>query len=191
MSEHLIDAIDDVLPQTQCRQCGYNGCRNYAWAIAMGEAPINRCAPGGQKGIEALAKVTGHEVIALDPEYGHEVPLELAHINPDTCIGCRKCVVGCPTNAIVGAPKRLHGVISDWCTGCALCVTACPVDCIDMRLASFEWTHEKALKARRLYREKLQREKKREAERNAKLSAQSAADKKKALLADILSRVKK
>ena len=167
MSEHLIDAIDDVLPQTQCRQCGYNGCRNYAWAIAMGEAPINRCAPGGQKGIE------------------------LAHINPDTCIGCRKCVAVCPTNAIVGAPKRLHGVISDWCTGCALCVTACPVDCIDMRPASFEWTHEKALNARRLYREKLQREKKREAERNAKLSAQSAADKKKALLADILSRVKK
>ena len=70
-------------------------------------------------------------------------------------------------------------------------MTACPVDCIDMRPASFEWTHEKALKARRLYREKLQREKKREAERNAKLSAQSAADKKKALLADILSRVKK
>ena len=159
MSEHLIDAIDDVLPQTQCRQCGYNGCRNYAWAIAMGEAPINRCAPGGQKGIEALAKVTGHEVIALDPEYGHEVPLELAHINPDTCIGCRKCVAVCPTNAILGAPKRLHGVISDWCTGCALCVTACPVDCIDMRPAPFEWTHEKALKARRLYREKLQREK--------------------------------
>ncbi len=157
----------------------------------MGEAPINRCAPGGQKGIEALAKVTGHEVIALDPEYGHEVPLELAHINPDTCIGCRKCVAVCPTNAIVGAPKRLHGVISDWCTGCALCVTACPIDCIDMRPAPFEWTHEKALKARRLYREKLQREKKREAERNAKLSAQSAADKKKALLADILSRVKK
>ena len=83
MSEHLIDAIDDVLPQTQCRQCGYDGCRNYAWAIAMGEAPINRCAPGGQKGIEALAQVTGKPVLALDPEYGHEVPLEVSHINPD------------------------------------------------------------------------------------------------------------
>ena len=191
MPQHLIDAIDDVLPQTQCRQCGYDGCRNYAWAIAMGEAPINRCAPGGQKGIDALARVTGQEPLTLDPEYGHEVALEVSQINPDTCIGCRKCVAVCPTNAIVGAPKRLHGVITDWCTGCALCIVACPVDCIEMIPAPFEWTHERALAARRRYRQKLEREKRRQSERDEKLNAQSAADKKKALLADILARVKK
>lgn len=191
MSEHLIDAIDEVLPQTQCRQCGFDGCRNYAWAIAMGEAPINRCAPGGQKGIEALARVTGQNPLPLDPEYGHEVPLEVSRINPDTCIGCRKCVAACPTNAIVGAPKRLHGVITDWCTGCALCIVACPVDCIDLVPAPFEWTHERAMAARTRYRQKLAREKQRQADRDAKLNAQSTADKKKALLADILARVKK
>ena len=191
MPQHLIDAIDDVLPQTQCRQCGYDGCRNYAWAIAMGEAPINRCAPGGQKGIDALARVTGQEPLTLDPEYGHEVALEVSQINPDTCIGCRKCVAVCPTNAIVGAPKRLHGVITDWCTGCALCIVACPVDCIEMIPAPFDWTHERALAARTRYRQKLEREKRRQSERDEKLNAQSAADKKKALLADILARVKK
>ncbi len=191
MPQHLIDAIDDVLPQTQCRQCGYDGCRNYAWAIAMGEAPINRCAPGGQKGIDALARVTGQEPLTLDPEYGHEVALEVSRINPDTCIGCRKCVAVCPTNAIVGAPKRLHGVITDWCTGCALCIVACPVDCIEMIPAPFDWTHERALAARTRYRQKLEREKRRQSERDEKLNAQSAADKKKALLADILARVKK
>lgn len=191
MSEHLVDAIDDVLPQTQCRQCGFDGCRNYAWSIAMGEAPINRCAPGGQKGIEALSRITGHPVVPLDPEYGHEVPLELARIKPEQCIGCRKCVAVCPTNAIVGAPKQLHGVISEWCTGCALCIIACPVDCIEMIEAPFEWTQERAHQARKHYREKLEREKKRLLLREAKLNAQSANDRKKALLADILSRVKK
>ena len=191
MHENLIEAIDEVLPQTQCRQCGFDGCRNYAWAIAMGEAPINRCAPGGQKGINALARVTGQKPLALDPEYGHEVPLEVSRINPDVCIGCRKCVAVCPTNAIVGAPKRLHGVITDWCTGCALCIVACPVDCIDLKPATFEWTRERALAARARYRQKLQRERDRQAERDAKLNAQSSADKKKAILADILSRVKK
>lgn len=191
MPNRLIDAIDDVLPQTQCRQCGYDGCRNYAWAIAMDEAPINRCAPGGEKGIEALACVTGKPVVPLDPEYGHEVPLEVSRINPDTCIGCKKCVAVCPTNAIVGAPKRLHGVITDWCTGCALCVVACPVDCIEMISAPFEWTRDRAMSARQRYHEKIEREKQRQAVHEAKLNAQSANDKKKALLADILSRVKK
>ena len=191
MSEHLIDAIDDVLPQTQCRQCGYDGCRAYAWAIVMDHAPINRCAPGGQAGIKTLAEVTGQKELPLDPEYGHEVPLEVSEIETQNCIGCRKCVAVCPTGAIVGAPKRLHGVITEWCTGCALCVTACPVDCIKMVAAPFEWTRERAHAARDHYRNKLARERAIKAEREAKLSAQSAAEKKKALLANILSRVKK
>ncbi|MBO7173620.1 MAG: RnfABCDGE type electron transport complex subunit B [Burkholderiaceae bacterium] len=188
---NLIEQIDDILPQTQCRQCGYDGCIAYACAIAMDGAPINRCAPGGQKGIDELARLLDRETCALDPEYGQEMPLEVAHINAEHCIGCRKCVVVCPTNAIVGAPKRLHGILTDWCTGCALCVTPCPVDCIEMVPAPFEWTRERAHAARQHYREKLQREEKREQERLKKLESDSdsARAKKRALIASILDQV--
>lgn len=183
----LIDQIDDVLPQTQCRQCGYDGCRAYAWAIVMDEAPINRCAPGGKKGIEALARVTGRPVVELDPEYGHEVPLEVSHIKADLCIGCRKCVLACPTNAIVGAPKRMHAVITDWCTGCALCVVPCPVDCIEMVPAPFEWTQERARVARERYKSKLHREKAKREAREKRLAHNTTTEKKKSLIADILA----
>lgn len=187
----LIDKIDDVLPQTQCSQCGYAGCRAYAWAIVMDEAPINRCAPGGKKGIEALAKVTGRDVIELDPEYGHEVPLEVSHIKPELCIGCRKCVAVCPTNAIVGAPKRMHAVITDWCTGCALCVVPCPVDCVEMVPASFEWTTERAHAARDRYKAKQQREKLKREAHDKRMAAETTQEKKKNLIADILKRAQK
>ena len=96
----LIEQIDDILPQTQCRQCGYDGCMAYACAIAMEGAPINRCAPGGQKGIDELARLLDRPSCTLDPEYGQEVPLEVAQINAEQCIGCRKCVAVCPTGAI-------------------------------------------------------------------------------------------
>lgn len=125
--EALIDAIDALLPQTQCAQCGYPGCRPYARAIADGGA-IDLCPPGGQATIEDLGALLGREV-----ETSLEEPVvRLAAIRPGECIGCVKCIDVCPVDAIVGAPRRLHAVIERYCTGCELCIPACPVDCIDL-----------------------------------------------------------
>jgi electron transport complex protein RnfB len=128
----LVEQIDALLPQTQCAQCGFPGCKPYATAIAKGEADINRCPPGGEAGIKALAALLGREAVPLDPERGVEKPKLLAVIDESVCIGCTKCIQACPVDAIVGAPKLMHTVISAECTGCELCVAPCPVDCIDM-----------------------------------------------------------
>lgn len=131
--EALTDRIDDLLPQTQCSQCGYNGCRPYAEAIARGEAPINRCPPGGEAGVQALAELLGQAPLPLDPECGAPVEHpEVAVIDETTCIGCTKCIQACPVDAIVGAAKAMHTVIASECTGCKLCIEPCPVDCIEM-----------------------------------------------------------
>ncbi|MFZ9315537.1 MAG: RnfABCDGE type electron transport complex subunit B [Burkholderiaceae bacterium] len=130
----LVEAIDGVLPQTQCQRCGYAACRPYAEAIASGQAPINRCPPGGAAGIEKLARLTGSAIIPLDITCGEEGPLQIAQIDEDRCIGCALCIAACPVDAIVGAFKHLHQVITDDCTGCALCLPPCPVDCISMEL---------------------------------------------------------
>jgi len=127
----LVDRINDVLPQTQCTKCGYQGCRPYAEAIAAGEA-INRCPPGGPQTINRLSGITGKAITVLDPTVGEHAPLKLAVIREDECIGCTKCIQACPVDAIVGAAKLMHTVITDACTGCDLCVEPCPVDCIDM-----------------------------------------------------------
>jgi electron transport complex protein RnfB len=123
-------AIDAVLPQTQCTQCGYAGCMPYAEAIAAGAAGINRCPPGGDAGIHALSVLTGMAYRPLDPECGAHQPRLLAVIDEAACIGCTICIQKCPVDAIVGAAKRMHTVIADECTGCELCVAPCPVDCI-------------------------------------------------------------
>ena len=128
----LVDQIDAVLPQTQCGQCGYPGCRPYAEAIAGGEAPINQCPPGGDAGIQALATLLDREVIPLNAENGVEKPAAVAFIREAECIGCTLCIQACPVDAIVGAAKRMHTVIAAECTGCELCLPPCPVDCIDM-----------------------------------------------------------
>ncbi|MCY4427567.1 MAG: electron transport complex subunit RsxB [Halieaceae bacterium] len=128
----IADQVNDILPQTQCGQCGYPGCRPYAEAIANGEA-INRCPPGGETTIAQLADLLGVEAIPLDDEHGEEQPAPLvAYIREDECIGCTKCIQACPVDAILGAAKRMHTVIASECTGCDLCVEPCPVDCIDM-----------------------------------------------------------
>lgn len=118
------------MPQTQCGQCGYPGCRPYAEAIANGDA-INKCPPGGQQTIEKLADLMGVEVqeSAHDPEKSVK---KVAFIHEDMCIGCTKCIQACPVDAIVGGTKALHTVIKDECTGCDLCVSPCPTDCIEM-----------------------------------------------------------
>jgi electron transport complex protein RnfB len=126
----LADRIDAVLPQTQCEQCGYHGCRPYAEAIANGEAEINQCPPGGSDGIIKLAALLGRAPLPLNPENGIEKPRTLARIIEADCIGCTKCIQVCPVDAIVGANKLMHTVIADDCTGCERCVPACPVDCI-------------------------------------------------------------
>lgn len=128
----VADEINKLLPQTQCGQCGYPGCRPYAEAIANGAA-INKCPPGGAAGIQALATLLDVAPIPLDEEHGtaHAAPM-VAFIREAECIGCTKCILACPVDAILGAAKQMHTVISDLCTGCDLCVEPCPVDCIDM-----------------------------------------------------------
>jgi H+/Na+-translocating ferredoxin:NAD+ oxidoreductase subunit B len=124
------EAIDQLLPQTQCTRCGYAGCRPYADAIASGEANINQCPPGGSITIHALAQLLGRESLPLNPANGTEGPALVAQIDETRCIGCAKCLPPCPVDAIVGARKRMHTVLVDLCTGCELCVAPCPVDCI-------------------------------------------------------------
>ncbi len=128
----LVDQIDAILPQTQCGQCGYPGCRPYATAIAAGEADINRCPPGGETTIVALADLLGREPIPLSEEVGEEKEKMVAVIDEDICIGCTLCIQACPVDAILGAAKQMHTVIEPECTGCELCVEPCPVDAIDM-----------------------------------------------------------
>ncbi len=128
----IVDQIDAILPQTQCGQCSYPGCRPYAEAIASGEAEINQCPPGGQEGVEALADLLGREPLPLNEEHGEEKPKAVAVIREDTCIGCTLCIQACPVDAILGAAKLMHTVIEAECTGCELCIEPCPVDCIDM-----------------------------------------------------------
>ncbi|MBX2808353.1 MAG: electron transport complex subunit RsxB [Cellvibrionaceae bacterium] len=128
----IVEQIDALLPQTQCGQCGHPGCRPYAQGIAKGEA-INKCPPGGQATIQALADLLGVDAPSLDAEHGEEKEQQLvAFIREDECIGCTKCIQACPVDAILGAAKQMHTVIADECTGCDLCVDPCPVDCIDM-----------------------------------------------------------
>jgi len=128
----LADKIDALLPQTQCGQCSYPGCRPYAEAIARGEADINQCPPGGEATIKALADLLGVEAKPLSAEHGVEKPKTVAWIDEQVCIGCTLCIQACPVDAILGAPKLMHTVIVDECTGCELCVAPCPVDCIYM-----------------------------------------------------------
>ncbi|HKU85615.1 MAG TPA: RnfABCDGE type electron transport complex subunit B [Casimicrobiaceae bacterium] len=144
----LADRIDDLLPQTQCTRCGYSGCRPYAEAIADGAAGIDRCPPGGDATIARLARLVGCEAPPLDTSRGMPAPLLVARIDEAACIGCTLCIQACPVDAIVGAQKRMHGVLSALCSGCELCVAPCPVDCIAMAPAGREWRADDANAAR-------------------------------------------
>jgi len=150
-SSDLADRIDAMLPQTQCRRCGYDACRPYAEAVANG-APIDRCPPGGDVAIAWLAALTGQPVVPLDPACGEPGPLRVARIDEATCIGCTLCIDACPVDAIVGAAKRMHTVLAAVCTGCELCVAPCPVDCISMVAAGRAWGREDARMAGERYR---------------------------------------
>ena len=130
----VVEQIDALLPQTQCGQCSYAGCRPYAEAIAKGEADINQCPPGGEAVIIALADLLDVEAKPLNAEHGEEkASRTVVYIDEETCIGCTLCIQACPVDAILGAAKHMHTVIESECTGCDLCIPPCPVDCIHVK----------------------------------------------------------
>jgi electron transport complex protein RnfB len=136
----LVEKIDAILPQTQCGQCGFPGCKPYAEAISKGEADINLCPPGGAEGVKQLAELLGVEPKPMGE--GLEVkPRSIAVIDENTCIGCTLCIQACPVDAIVGAAKQMHVIVAAQCTGCELCLPPCPVDCISMQIIKEDLPH--------------------------------------------------
>jgi electron transport complex protein RnfB len=132
-SDPLVEQIDALLPQTQCGQCNFPGCRPYAEAIASNVADINQCPPGGTDTVHALANLLGIEAKPLNADFASPKAAAVAFIIEQDCIGCVKCIPPCPVDAILGASKQMHTVISAECTGCELCIAPCPVDCIIMQ----------------------------------------------------------
>ena len=180
-SPTLFDQINALLPQTQCGQCSFQGCRPYAEAIASGVADINQCPPGGDEGIRDLADLLDVPAKPLNTEFGLHKPASVAFIIEEDCIGCVKCIAACPVDAIVGAAKFMHTVIASECTGCELCLAPCPVDCIIMQPAPVNNAErsraQKSAQAKRRYDAHCLRKEKEEAEK-----AERAKKKKQALL---------
>ncbi|KAG8152127.1 electron transport complex subunit RsxB [Burkholderia catarinensis] len=180
-SKTLADRIEDLLPQTQCTKCGYNGCRPYAEAIAAGDANYNQCPPGGAEGIARLAGLLGKPVIPLNPVNGSEHPRAVAFIDESLCIGCTLCMQACPVDAIVGAPKQMHTIVESLCTGCDLCVPPCPVDCIAMlpvtgdRTGWDAWSQDQADAARERHDLRLARQRREREAAEARAAARRAA----------------
>lgn len=134
---HLLNVgqIDALLPQTQCGECQYAGCRPYAEAMALGQATIDRCPPGGVNTVKALGVLLGIDATPyLAAAEANTRPSSVAKIREEECIGCTKCIQACPVDAIVGSAKMMHSVMTHECTGCGLCVEPCPVDCIEMQV---------------------------------------------------------
>ena len=187
--KELVDCLEDVLPQTQCTKCSYPDCRAYAQAMATGEALPNRCPPGGVEGIKRLSAILTpvfpqdafelHPTI--DPACGIERPRPVALIDPKTCIGCTLCIQACPVDAIVGASKQMHVVLTEWCTGCDLCIPPCPVDCITMinmtgnQTGWDAWSPELAQMSRSRYEAQGARLDREERDNNDRLAKKAAA----------------
>ena len=191
-------AIDALLPQTQCQRCGYADCHAYAEAMHAGEAEINRCPPGGDATRLALAALLAHAAIPLADDVDAYAPEHVAFISEAACIGCAACLPVCPTDAIVGASKRMHTVIASDCTGCELCIIACPVDCISLEPVATPANRVHATLVDRepqasVLRQQYQAHKARfdeRAEAKAEAHAPKVLPDKKTLLADILARAK-
>jgi electron transport complex protein RnfB len=177
----LAGRIDALLPQTQCRLCGYPGCRPYAEAIAAGRAGANQCPPGGDEAARAIAALLGAAYAPVDPRYGIFKPPAVAVIDETLCIGCTLCIEACPVDAIAGAPKLMHTVIASACTGCELCVAPCPVDCISLEQTGAQPTREErgaaAAQARRRFeRRTARRARDRQAPRSAAREANTTVN---------------
>lgn len=160
---NLSHQILTILPQTQCTRCGFPDCAAYAQAIALDEAEINQCPPGGQEGIKRIAALTGRPLTSLNPLNGAESPRSVAWIDEAWCIGCTLCIAACPTDAIIGSNKQMHTIIEKACTGCELCLPVCPVDCIFLENVSGNhtgwqaWSQELADLASERYKQKQMR----------------------------------
>jgi electron transport complex protein RnfB len=185
---NLSHQILAILPQTQCTRCGFPDCAAYAQAIALDEADINQCPPGGQEGVKRIATLTGRPETPLNPLNGAEAPRSVAWIDEAWCIGCTLCFAACPTDAIIGSNKQMHTIIEDACTGCELCLPVCPVDCIHLDNVSDNhtgwqaWSQELADQAKHRYAQKqmrmaslLQQDPRNEISSAAKQSAVKAA----------------
>ena len=194
MSEALANSIDALLPQTQCRQCGYAGCRPYAQAVAAGRAGINQCPPGGEETIRELAALLDRPVVPLSPEFGVARPPLAAVIDEAVCIGCTLCIQACPVDAIAGAARLMHTVIAAECTGCELCIPPCPVDCIAMvETAPALSRKERAALARRRYTARTERLAREQSERVARLAAtrnETAARRKRETIERVMQRAR-
>jgi Na+-translocating ferredoxin:NAD+ oxidoreductase subunit B len=176
----VIEQINALLPQTQCGQCGFKGCRPYAEAIALGLADINQCPPSGDEGINDLAALLGVEPKPLNPQFGEHKAKSVAFIIEQDCIGCVKCLAVCPVDAILGAAKYMHTVIASECTGCELCIAPCPVDCIVMQvLPNQDITkaekHTFAQYAKQRYEARCERKAREDYEKAERLKKQKAA----------------
>jgi electron transport complex protein RnfB len=146
-AETLVNCIDALLPQTQCQRCGYADCYAYAQALAANSAELNQCPPGGDETIAALAQLLKCATKPLNPIHGIHAPRAVAVIDEAVCIGCTRCILACPVDAILGATKLMHSVITEECTGCELCIPPCPVDCIVMVPAAHDDTASKQARA--------------------------------------------